>query len=108
MNLTTERYHLLDDILARLIDAKISGAPVTDAHLVLIITLQQRLHEHSVSQRWEDGRDVAFCTICGESWGDTAPRHHGLPCHLTTDREDGIDWPIWTCTCGCGDWGARW
>jgi hypothetical protein len=23
-------------------------------------------------------------------------------------REDGIDWPIWYCTCGCGNWGARW
>lgn len=24
------------------------------------------------------------------------------------DREDGIDWPIWYCTCGCHEWGARW
>lgn len=24
------------------------------------------------------------------------------------DGEDGIDWPIWYCTCGCGQWGARW
>jgi hypothetical protein len=34
--------------------------------------------------------------------------HHGLPVKETTDREDGIDWPVWACTCGCGDWGARW
>lgn len=26
----------------------------------------------------------------------------------TVDREDGIEWPIWVCTCGCGNWGARW
>jgi hypothetical protein len=34
--------------------------------------------------------------------------HHNLPVRLTTDREDGIDWPVWVCACGCGDWGARW
>jgi hypothetical protein len=34
--------------------------------------------------------------------------HHNLPVRLTTDREDGIDWPIWVCACGCGQWGARW
>ncbi len=26
----------------------------------------------------------------------------------TIDHEDGIEWPIWTCTCGCGQWGTRW
>lgn len=26
----------------------------------------------------------------------------------TIDREDGIEWPIWWCSCGCGNWGARW
>jgi len=26
----------------------------------------------------------------------------------TIMREDGIDWPVWVCACGCGDWGARW
>jgi hypothetical protein len=26
----------------------------------------------------------------------------------TIDREDGIAWPIWYCTCGCNEWGARW
>ena len=34
--------------------------------------------------------------------------HHDLPVRLTTDREDGIDWPVWVCACGCGAWGARW
>ena len=34
--------------------------------------------------------------------------HHGLPVRETMDREDGVDWPIWMCTCGCGAWGARW
>ena len=33
--------------------------------------------------------------------------HHDLPVRLTTDREDGIDWPVWVCTCGCGAWDAR-
>lgn len=33
--------------------------------------------------------------------------HHNLPVKLTTDREDGIDWPVWVCTCGCGAWGGR-
>jgi hypothetical protein len=26
----------------------------------------------------------------------------------TVMREDGIDWPIWHCACGCGNWGERW
>jgi hypothetical protein len=34
--------------------------------------------------------------------------HHQHPVREATDREDGIEWPIWECTCGCGDWGARW
>jgi len=34
--------------------------------------------------------------------------HHGLPVRREIEREDGIDWKIWVCTCGCGDWGTRW
>jgi hypothetical protein len=37
-----------------------------------------------------------------------AAYHHDHPIRLMTDREDGIDWPVWVCSCGCGDWGARW
>lgn len=33
--------------------------------------------------------------------------HHNLPVIETTDREDGIDWPVWVCACGCGAWGTR-
>ena len=98
--LTMREYALLDDILARLIDLKIAGGPVTDEHLVLVVRLQQ-MHEHTIAQRWSDGQDVAYCILCGESWGDT----HTIV--ATADREDGIDWPIWACTCGCGAWGAR-
>lgn len=105
--ITAQEYHLLDDVLARLIDAKIAGVGVVDEHLALVIKLQQRLHAHDVAQRWEDGTDVAFCTVCGESWGDSRSWHHGRPTIDTTDREDGIDWPVWVCACGCGDWGSR-
>jgi len=108
MKLTPTEFALLDDVLARLIDAKIAGAPVTDEHLVLIIRLQDHFHEHSVGQRWEDGQDVAYCTVCGATWGGTTRRNHGLPRILTTDREDGIDWPVWVCACGCGEWGTVW
>jgi len=34
--------------------------------------------------------------------------HHGLPVRETFDREDGIDWRVWVCGCGCGEWGSRW
>lgn len=34
--------------------------------------------------------------------------HHDQPVRVAIDREEGIDWPVWVCTCGCGDWGARW
>jgi hypothetical protein len=105
--ITAQEYRLLDDVLARLIDAKTAGFGVADEHLALVRTLQQRLHAHEIAQRWEDGIDVAYCRVCGASWGDT-PVRHGKPINKTTDREDGIDWPVWVCACGCGDWGARW
>lgn len=106
--LTDCEYQLLDDVLARLIDAKINGAPVTQEHLVLIVTLQDELHEHQIAQRDEDDADVAYCAVCGKSWGSRRVTHHGRPARYAVDREDGIDWPIWVCTCGCGSSGARW
>ena len=106
MSLTTTDYFLLDDVLARLIDAKCAGISVTDEHLALLLRLQ-RDHAHALAQRWADDRDVVFCTICGESWGDTGSYHHGLPVREFMDREDGIDWPSWSCACGCGAWGSR-
>lgn len=106
--LTDPEYRVLDDVLALLIDAKAAGAPVTDEHLVLLIRLQAGLHEHTIAQRYEDDVDVAYCTTCGASWGTTRIVHHGLPAHASTEREDGIDWPVWICRCGCGSWGARW
>jgi len=105
MSLTTTEYHLLDDVLARLIDAKCAGISVGDEHLALIITLQQK-HEHTIAPR-ADNEDVVSCTLCGESWGDTGSYHHGLPVCEFMDRENGIDWPSWSCRCGCGDWGSR-
>jgi hypothetical protein len=107
MNLTTAEYYLLDDVLARLIDAKCVGFSVRDEHFALLLRLQ-RDHEHVLAQRWADDRDVVFCALCGESWGDTGSFHHGLPFRLMTYREDGIDWPSWSCRCGCGAWGAHW
>lgn len=96
-------YHLMDEILARLIDAKVAGMPVTGAQLALVIKLQRALHKHTVGQRWDHDQDVAYCTVCGESWG--AARHEVI---ATFEREDGIDWPIWACTCGCGHYATRW
>lgn len=67
MELTARDYQLLDDVLARLIDAKIDGAPVTEEHLLLIIKLQR--HDHVIDQRWEEEIDVAFCCECHKEWG---------------------------------------
>jgi hypothetical protein len=42
------------------------------------------------------------------SFFPTKTHHHGQPVSEGVDREDGIDWPVWTCTCGCGEWGTLW
>jgi hypothetical protein len=96
-------YHLMDEILARLVDAKVAGMPVTLEQLALVIKLQRDLHEHTIAQRWDDDQDVAYCTVCGDSWGTT--RHELI---ATFEREDGITWPIWACFCGCGHYSSRW
>lgn len=101
--ITPAEYHLMDEILATLVDAKVAGMPVTVEHLALVIKLQRDLHEHTLAQIWDDDQDVAYCTVCGTSWGNA--RHEII---ATFEREDGIDWPIWVCNCGCGHYKTRW
>jgi hypothetical protein len=48
----------MDEILARLVDAKVAGMAVTVEHLALVIKLQRDLHEHTIAQRWDDDQDV--------------------------------------------------